>query len=187
MNQPQVQRERTFAPQLGWVTDVESGALRVASSLPSRGDGSGLHYVDRGVRHPQVLIVRVARALGYHLVVVALDAGRRHGSDDVDVVGVRALAVHLPRGKPRAGRVRDRHRDLVVCDLGPHNRAVASLQVVLAPVWFLGAADGLPRRRRLLVRDRDHALRLSSHGHRFELLPARVLVAADTATEPKTV
>ena len=84
MNQPQVHRERKFASQVGWVTDVESGALRVASSLPSRGDGRDLHPGDRGVRLPLVLGVRVAPAPGYHLVVVALDAERRRGSDDLD-------------------------------------------------------------------------------------------------------
>ena len=59
-------------------------ALGVSSSLPSQGDGRDLHPGDRGVRHPLVLGVRVGLAPGYHLVVVALDAARRRGSDDLD-------------------------------------------------------------------------------------------------------
>ena len=35
-------------------------------------------------RHAQVLVGRVALAIGYRVVVVALDAGRRRGSDDLD-------------------------------------------------------------------------------------------------------
>ena len=55
-----------------------------AADCASRGDGRDLHPGDRGVRHPLVLGVRVGLAPGYHLVVVALDAARRRGSDDLD-------------------------------------------------------------------------------------------------------
>ena len=62
------------------------GCPGASSSLPSRGDGRDLHPGDRGVRHPQVLVGCVALALGYRVVVVALDAGRRRESDDLDVI-----------------------------------------------------------------------------------------------------
>ena len=50
------------------------------------GDDRDLHPADRGARHSLVLVVRVALAPGYRIVVVALDAGRRRESDDLDVV-----------------------------------------------------------------------------------------------------